>query len=63
MTYFGPVALLALINTVIVLIGLKSYQIIKEMGDVFGVAVPMLLYFFIMWTGTVLIALEGRIQI
>ncbi len=56
MTYFGPVALLALIYTIIVLFGLQGHRVINEIGDVFRVAVPMLLYFSIMWTGTVLIA-------
>lgn len=56
MVYFGPVALLALIYTVIVLFGLQGHRVISEIGDVFRVAVPMLLYFSIMWTGTVLIA-------
>lgn len=56
MIYFGPVALIALIYTVIVLFGLQGHRVINEIGDVFRVAVPMLLYFSIMWTGTVLIA-------
>lgn len=56
MTYFGPVALLALIYAVIVLFGLQGHYVINEIGDVFRVAVPMLLYFSIMWTGTVLVA-------
>lgn len=60
MTYFGPVGLLALIYTVIVLFGLQGHQVINEIGDVFRVAVPMLLYFSTMWTSTVLIAWRAR---
>ena len=59
MTYFGPVALLALVYTIIVLFGLQGHRVIQEIGNVFRVAVPMLLYFAIMWIGTVLIAWRG----
>lgn len=55
-TCFGPVALLALIYTVIVLFGLQGHRVINEIGDVFRKAVLMLLYFSTRWTGTVLIA-------
>ena len=53
---FGPVALLALIYTVIVLFGLQAHRVINEIGDVFRVAVLMLFYLSIMWTGMVVIA-------
>lgn len=59
MTYFGPVALLALVYTIIVLFGLQGHRVIQEIGNVFRVAVPMLLYFTIMWIGTVSIAWRG----
>jgi ACR3 family arsenite efflux pump ArsB len=45
MPWFGPVALLALIYTVLVLFGMQGERVIDEIGSVFRVAVPMLLYF------------------
>ncbi len=45
MPWFGPVALLALIYTVLVLFGMQGKRVIEEIGSVCRVAVPMLLYF------------------
>lgn len=52
MPRFGPLALLALIYTVWVMFALQGHQVIDNIGSVFRVAVPMLLYFTIMWVGT-----------
>lgn len=54
--YFGPVALLALIYTVIVLFAAQGPQIVSQIGAVARTAVPMLLYFFAMWSGAFAIA-------
>ena len=44
---------------IIVLFGLQGHRVIQEIGNVFRVAVPMLLYFTIMWIGTDSIAWKG----
>jgi arsenite transporter len=49
MPYFGPVALLALLYTIICLFGAQGDRIISEIGAICRVAVPMLIYFFAMW--------------
>jgi ACR3 family arsenite transporter len=54
--WFGPLALLALVYTVLVLFALQGHRVIDEIGNVFRVAVPLVLYFACMWTGTVVIA-------
>ncbi len=86
MPWFGPVALISLIYTIIVLFALQGHQVgainaqceliahvssgtslddfmirlmllilvqvIARIGDVFRIAVPLALYFCIMWVGT-----------
>jgi len=52
MPWFGPVALLSLIYTIIVLFALQGHQVIENIGDVFRIAVPLTLYFCLMWFGT-----------
>ncbi|CAL8465694.1 g5230 [Coccomyxa elongata] len=52
----GPIALLALLYTVWVLFALQGHEVIHHIGDVCRVAVPMFLYFSIMWVGTMLMA-------
>ncbi|CAL8467475.1 g7013 [Coccomyxa elongata] len=52
MPYFGPVALLGLIYTIIVMFSLQGHQVIANIGDVCRVAVPMVLYFGLMFFGT-----------
>ena len=54
MPYFGPLALVALIYTIWVMFALQGHQVIENIGSVFRVAVPMLLYFSIMWIATML---------
>lgn len=54
MLYFGPLALVALLYTIWVMFALQGHQVIDNIGSVFRVAVPMLLYFSIMWAGTML---------
>lgn len=48
----GPIALAALIFTILVLFALQGYEVIHNIGDVFRVSVPMFLYFGLMWVGT-----------
>jgi arsenite transporter len=54
--WFAPVALLALVYTVLVLFALQGQRIVDRIGDVARVAIPLLLYFVCMWTCTVIIA-------
>lgn len=50
--WFGPMALISLIYTIIILFALQGHQVIENIGDVFRIAVPMSLYFAIMWVST-----------
>ncbi len=49
MPYFGPVALLGLLYTIVVLFASQGSNIIHQIGGVARVAVPMLLYFNLMF--------------
>jgi len=47
---FGPIALLGLLYTIIVMFAYQGHHILHNLGPVFRVIVPMVLYFVIMWT-------------
>jgi len=49
---FSPLALLGLLYTIIILFAYQGHRIIHNLGPVFRVFVPQILYFFIMWTST-----------
>ncbi|KAF8957180.1 sodium bile acid symporter family-domain-containing protein [Flammula alnicola] len=49
---FSPFALLGLLYTIIVLFAYQGHRIIHNLGPVFRVFVPQILYFIIMWNGT-----------
>lgn len=49
---FSPVALVGLLYTIIVLFAYQGKRIIHNLGPVFRVFVPQILYFLIMWLGT-----------
>ena len=48
---FSPLALLGLLYTILVMFAYQGHHIIKNLGPVFRVFVPMILYFVIMWSG------------
>ncbi|KAJ7083806.1 sodium bile acid symporter family-domain-containing protein [Mycena epipterygia] len=48
---FGPLALLGLLYTILVMFAYQGHHIVQNVGNVFRVFVPMILYFIIMWTG------------
>jgi len=50
--YFSPLALLGLLYTIIVLFANQGYEIVSDIGAVCRVAVPMLIYFVIMFAGS-----------
>ncbi len=50
--YFSPLALIGLLYTIIIIFAGQAKAILDDIGDVFRVFVPMILYFAIMWTGT-----------
>ncbi|KAF8490895.1 sodium bile acid symporter family-domain-containing protein [Gautieria morchelliformis] len=50
--YFSPVALIGLLYTVIVIFASQGKRISHNLGPVFRVFVPMILYFLITWTLT-----------
>lgn len=47
----GPLALVALVYTVVVLFGLQGARVMADLGNVARVAVPMCMYFAAMWAG------------
>jgi arsenite transporter len=47
MKYFGPVALLALLYTIVALFAAQGDRIVAEIANICRVAVPMLIYFFL----------------
>lgn len=49
MPYFGPLALLGLLYTIVVLFASQGSNIIHQIGNVARVSVPMLLYFNLMF--------------
>ncbi|OCF40861.1 arsenical-resistance protein [Kwoniella heveanensis CBS 569] len=50
--YFGPVALLGLLYTIILIFAQQATRITDNIGRVFRIFAPMITYFLIMWTGT-----------
>ncbi|GFZ42346.1 hypothetical protein JCM24511_00061 [Saitozyma sp. JCM 24511] len=52
LAYFGPLALLGLLYTIVLICAEQATRILDNIGQVFRVFVPMILYFIIMWTGT-----------
>lgn len=48
--WFSPLALLGLLYTIIVMFAYQGHHIVHNLGPVFRVFVPMVLYFIIMWT-------------
>lgn len=49
MPYFGPVSLVALLYTIIIIFASQARQILHNLGPVFRTIVPLVLYFIIMW--------------
>ncbi|KZT26827.1 arsenical-resistance protein ACR3 [Neolentinus lepideus HHB14362 ss-1] len=49
---FSPLALLGLLYTIIVMFAYQGHHILHNLGPVFRVFVPMILYFIIMWSST-----------
>lgn len=47
--YFGPLALLGLLYTILVMFAYQGHHIVQNLGPVFRVFVPMILYFVVMW--------------
>ncbi|KAH7883086.1 sodium bile acid symporter family-domain-containing protein [Phlebopus sp. FC_14] len=47
---FSPIALLGLLYTIIVMFAYQGHHIVQNLGPVFRVFVPMVLYFVVMWT-------------
>jgi ACR3 family arsenite transporter len=58
---FGPVAPTGLLYTIIVMFAYQGHHIVQNIGHVFRVLVPMILYFVVMWSGAfALIYVLGR---
>ena len=50
--WFSPLALLGLLYTILVMFAYQGHHIIGNLGPVFRVFVPMILYFVIMWSSS-----------
>ncbi|KAJ6550280.1 sodium bile acid symporter family-domain-containing protein [Mycena capillaripes] len=48
---FGPLAPIGLLYTIIVMFAYQGHHIVQNIGHVFRVFVPMILYFVVMWSG------------
>ncbi|KAM5532850.1 hypothetical protein V8D89_013491 [Ganoderma adspersum] len=48
--YFGPLALLGLLYTIVVMFAYQGHHIVHNLGPVFRVFVPLVLYFVVMWS-------------
>lgn len=48
--FFSPISLLGLLYTILVMFAYQGHHILHNLGPVFRVFVPMILYFLIMWT-------------
>ncbi|KAF7977754.1 hypothetical protein HWV62_2846 [Athelia sp. TMB] len=55
--WFSPLALLGLLYTIIVMFAYQGHHIVHNIGPVFRVFVPMILYFTIMWFGSFFLVL------
>ncbi|KAF8752494.1 Sodium Bile acid symporter family [Rhizoctonia solani] len=49
---FGPFALLGLLYTIVVLFAFQGHRIVQNIGSVFRIFVPLVLYFIIVWSST-----------
>jgi ACR3 family arsenite transporter len=50
--FFGPLSLVALLYTIIIIFAEQAQSILHNLGPVFRTFVPLILYFAIMWTST-----------
>lgn len=50
--YFGPLALLGLLYTIVVMFAYQGRHIVHNLGPVFRVFVPLVVYFVLMWSAT-----------
>ncbi|KAL1939819.1 hypothetical protein VTO73DRAFT_9519 [Trametes versicolor] len=50
--YFGPLALLGLLYTIVVMFAYQGRHIVHNLGPVFRVFVPLIVYFVLMWSAT-----------
>jgi len=59
--FIGPTSLLGLLFTIIVMFALQGRRVIENIGDVFRISVPLIVYFMFIFFGTLFICYKLKV--